>query len=122
MCLLSLAGVRAASAAEPTADGQEWARLLLGGKNLPVGDAKSRTWALSAAAPPPAAEFAAPAVKRAADGQEQARLLLAGKNSPVSQRKSRGTVRSAAAALPAVGSTSPAPDPQEQARRMILGS
>ena len=78
MCLLSLTGVRAASGAEPAADGQEQARLLLGGKNQAAGRAQSRGEALSATAPTAAAS-AASAVERATDAQEQARLLLAGK-------------------------------------------
>jgi len=121
VCLLSLAGARAAPAAEPAAEPQEQARLLLVGKRFPAGQPKSRGAAGLAAGLQPAAETAAPATETAIDGQEQARLLLAGRNPPVSRPKSRGADRSAAAALPSVGATSPASDPQEQARRMILG-
>jgi hypothetical protein len=121
MFLLSLAGVGAASAAEATADGQEQARVLLGGRNLTVGHTRSRTATPPATTALVTVKSTASAVEPAVDGQELARLLLVGKGSPFKQPKSRGALRSAAA-LPSVGSTASASDPQEQARRMILGS
>ena len=110
-CLLCVAVAGAASAADPAAEPQDQARSLLVGRSFPVAQPWSRGVAGRASAGPVMAGSPAPVVEPAIDGQQQARLLLAGKNPPVSRPKPRDAVRSAAAAS----------DPQEQARRMILG-
>jgi hypothetical protein len=66
--LISLAGVGAASAAEPIGDAQGQARTLLSGRSFPSNDAKYR----SIISGPPASQSVLP------DAQEQARAMILG--------------------------------------------
>jgi hypothetical protein len=98
--LLSLAGAGAAVAAQPAADAQEQARILLSGPSLSGGDFKPRAEARSSTA----------ATSAALDTQLQAREMIVG-------RPAAGTP---AATVP--GDRTAAVDAHELAREMILGS
>lgn len=98
--LLSLAGAGAAVAAQPAADAQEQARVLLSGPSLSGGDFKPRSEARSSTT----------AASGALNAQEQAREMIVG----------RPAARTPAAPVP--GDRKAAIDALELAREMILGS
>jgi hypothetical protein len=106
--LLALGGARALPAAEVIGDGQAQARLLLSGRGASAGGLES-----GYVSPLPAA-----AKSIAIDAQAQAREMVLGR--PISKTSIVGANRLRAAG--AQRDRQAAAEPQEMARRMILGS